>query len=252
MSDLVYLKDEGVNAIHPEFKRRFATVKANFFSRNPDLWPVFHEPGFATLNEFRARGFGPGGAAQCWPDGRARLADLCETMPVPQAMRTPGEPMAELLFAGALSKDWENPSSVENVITMSADPAIYGAQMGILANPNLVYSEYAGVAEELEKKVVRQIALLAGYDPARATGIFTRGGRFVTSMATCSASARACHRPSTRGSATIRITASSTPKAATTPTSPTSPCSGSTSRTRPSASRLARTTTSISTTSSAP
>ena len=58
---------------------------------------------------------------------------------------------------------------------MSADPAIYGAQMGILANPNLVYSEYAGVAEELEKKVVRQIALLAGYDPARATGIFTQG-----------------------------------------------------------------------------
>jgi glutamate/tyrosine decarboxylase-like PLP-dependent enzyme len=83
-----------------------------------------------------------------------------------------------LLFAGALSKDWENPSSVENVITMSADPAIYGAQMGILANPNLVYSEYAGVAEELEKKVVRQIALLAGYDPARATGIFTQGGTF--------------------------------------------------------------------------
>ena len=35
--------------------------------------------------------------------------------------------------------------------------------------------EYAGVAEELEKKVVRQIALLAGYDPARATGIFTQG-----------------------------------------------------------------------------
>lgn len=99
-------------------------------------------------------------------------------MPVPATMRTPGEPMAELLFAGALSKDWENPSSVENVITMSADPAIYGAQLGILANPNLVYSEYAGVAEELEKKVVRQIALLAGYDPERATGIFTQGGTF--------------------------------------------------------------------------
>ena len=122
MSDLVYLKDEGVNAIHPEFERRFATVKANFFSRNPDLWPVFREPGFATLNEFRARGLAPAARLNAWPDGRARLADLCETMPVPATMRTPGEPMAELLFAGALSKDWENPSSVENVITMSADP----------------------------------------------------------------------------------------------------------------------------------
>ncbi len=44
-----------------------------------------------------------------------------------------------------------------------------------MANPNLVYSEYAGVAEELEKKVVRQIVLLAGYDPDRVTGIFTQG-----------------------------------------------------------------------------
>ncbi len=176
MNHLVYLKDEGVNAVSPEFARRFATVKAHFFSRNPDLWPVFREPGFATLNEFRARGLAPDARLNAWPDGRARLADLCETMPVPAQMRTPGEPMTELLFAGALSKDWENPSSVENVITMSADPAIYGAQMGILANPNLVYSEYAGVAEELEKKVVRQIALLAGYDPVRATGIFTQGG----------------------------------------------------------------------------
>lgn len=41
--------------------------------------------------------------------------------------------------------------------------------------------EDAGVAEELEKKVVRQIALLAGYDPARATGIFTQGGANSTS-----------------------------------------------------------------------
>lgn len=226
MSDLVYLKDESVNAVHPEFSSRFAAVKANFFSRNPNLWPVFREPGFATLNEFRARGLAPDARLNAWPDGRARLANLCETMPVPATMRTPGEPMAELLFAAALSKDWENPSSVENVITMSADPAIYGAQLGILANPNLVYSEYAGVAEELEKKVVRQIALLAGYDPERATGIFTQGGTFCNLMATCSAFAKACRRPSTRGSATIRITASSTPRAVTTPTSPTSPCSG--------------------------
>ena len=67
------------------------------------------------------------------------------------------------------------PSSVENVITMSADPAIYGAQMGILANPNLVLLPGMPGWPRSSKKVVRQIALLAGYDPARATGIFTRG-----------------------------------------------------------------------------
>lgn len=178
MSELLYLKDDGVNAVSDRFQTRFAQVKANFFSRNPDLWPVFREPGFAALNAFRARALAPAERLSAWPDGPARLAHLREGAPVPATMQMPGEPMEELLFAAALSKDWENPSSVENVITMSADPAIYGAQMGILANPNLVYSEYAGVAEELERKVVRQIAMLAGYDPQRATGIFTQGGTF--------------------------------------------------------------------------
>ncbi|MGL5285984.1 MAG: pyridoxal phosphate-dependent decarboxylase family protein, partial [Aeromonas sp.] len=178
MSELLYLKDDGVNAVSDRFQTRFAQVKANFFSRNPDLWPVFREPGFAALNAFRARALAPAERLSAWPDGPARLAHLREGAPVPANMQMPGEPMEELLFAAALSKDWENPSSVENVITMSADPAIYGAQMGILANPNLVYSEYAGVAEELERKVVRQIAMLAGYDPQRATGIFTQGGTF--------------------------------------------------------------------------
>ncbi|SIR41537.1 Glutamate or tyrosine decarboxylase [Aeromonas sp. RU39B] len=178
MSELLYLKDDGVNAVSDRFQTRFAQVKANFFSRDPDLWPVFREPGFAALNAFRARALAPAERLSAWPDGPARLAHLREGAPVPATMQMPGEPMEELLFAAALSKDWENPSSVENVITMSADPAIYGAQMGILANPNLVYSEYAGVAEELERKVVRQIAMLAGYDPQRATGIFTQGGTF--------------------------------------------------------------------------
>ena len=85
MNHLVYLKDEGVNAVSPEFARRFATVKAHFFSRNPDLWPVFREPGFATLNEFRARGLAPDARLNAWPDGpnsdeaRARLDYLWTT-----------------------------------------------------------------------------------------------------------------------------------------------------------------------------
>ncbi|MCJ8269430.1 MAG: hypothetical protein MJK04_08510, partial [Psychrosphaera sp.] len=83
-----------------------------------------------------------------------------------------------LLFAGTLCKNWENPASVENVITMPCDPAIYGSMIGTLANPNLVYKEYCGMAEDLERYVVRQMATLAGYNPAQATGIFTQGGTF--------------------------------------------------------------------------
>ncbi|OWY37281.1 aspartate aminotransferase family protein [Xenophilus sp. AP218F] len=178
MHPCLYARDEAVNAVTPEFARRFATVKARYFSRDPRLWPVFQDPGFARLNAFRSLHLPPEARLAAWPDGAARMADLTENMPVPAEMRDPAQPLEELLFAAALSKDWENPSCVENVITMSADPAIYGAQMGVLANPNLVYSEYAGVAEDLEKKVVRQIARLAGYDPQRATGIFTQGGTF--------------------------------------------------------------------------
>ena len=92
MNHLVYLKDEGVNAVSPNSPAVLPPSKPTFFSRNPDLWPVFREPGFATLNEFRARGLAPDARLNAWPDGRARLADLCETMPVPATMRTPGSP----------------------------------------------------------------------------------------------------------------------------------------------------------------
>jgi len=83
-----------------------------------------------------------------------------------------------LVFTGALSKCWEDPASVENVITTPCDAAIQGAAIGLVANPNLVYSEYCGMAEELERVVVRQIANLVGYDPQQATGVFTQGGTF--------------------------------------------------------------------------
>ena len=55
---------------------------------------------------------------------------------------------------------------------------LFRSVLGILANPNLVYSEYCGMAEELERLVVRQLANLVGYDPALATGVFTQGGTF--------------------------------------------------------------------------
>jgi len=83
-----------------------------------------------------------------------------------------------MLFTAATSKNWEDPASVENVICLASDPAIYGAVMGTVVNPNLVYEEYCGMAEQLERAVVRQMATLAGYDPDIATGVFTQGGTF--------------------------------------------------------------------------
>lgn len=165
--------------IDPRFAARFQRIRDLCFSRNPQYWPCFGEPGFHRVSTFRALGLAPQDRLAAYPGGPDLAGRITATQTIPAASTPPGgAPLEVIEFAAALSKDWENPSSAENVITMPCDPAIYGAMMGALANANLVYEEYAGMANELEKLVVRQIAALAGYDPARAAGIFTQGGTF--------------------------------------------------------------------------
>lgn len=166
--------------ISPAFERAFNRVKEYFFSRNPRYWPCFADPRFADILAFRKRRLSPEEGIAAWPDGPAIHARLTsrETA-VPRRLTEPtGAFDAVLGFTAALSKNWEDPASVENVITMPCDPGIYGAMLGSLVNPNLVYRDYAGMAAELEHAVIRQVARLAGYDVERATGIFTQGGTF--------------------------------------------------------------------------
>lgn len=165
--------------VHPAFEERFRALKRNFFSRDPKLWPCFADPGMTAIMNFRHRNLPPASRLASYPKGGALHAALSATALVPQQSTPPdGIPDELLMFVAALSKDWENPASVENVITMPCDPAIYGAMLASLVNPNLVYSEYSGMAAELSDAVIRQIATLAGYDPAEAAGLFTQGGTF--------------------------------------------------------------------------
>jgi glutamate/tyrosine decarboxylase-like PLP-dependent enzyme len=166
-------------ATDPVFEEKFRQVREHFFSRNPKYWPCFADPGFAAIIGFRQQHLAPDRRLDAYPGGPALYAALREESAIPAQATTPdGGADAMLRFAGALSKDWENPASVENVITMPCDPGIYGSMIASLTNPNLVYSEYSGMADELGHAVIRQIAQLAGYDPAQATGIFTQGGTF--------------------------------------------------------------------------
>lgn len=160
------------------FRAKMEDIRARYFSRNPDLWPVFSDPGLARLGAARRHHAPQAERIQAYPHGPDLLTALQRENKVPDNGLLPGELHPGLLFAAALSKGWENPASVENVITLPCDPAIYGAVLGLAANPNLVYREYSGVADELEKSVIRQIASLVGYDPNTATGIFTQGGTF--------------------------------------------------------------------------
>jgi glutamate/tyrosine decarboxylase-like PLP-dependent enzyme len=160
------------------FAAQIARVRREFFSRDPARWPIFADPSMAGIIAFRNRHVPPGGRLKAYPDHAAEHAALLHHDQVPDDGRPIDEVNRRLVFAGALSKAWEDPGSVENVVTCPCDAAIHGAALGLLANPNLVYAEYAGMAEELERVVVKQIANLVGYDPALATGVFTQGGTF--------------------------------------------------------------------------
>lgn len=165
--------------VSAEFEVHNRQVRDYFFSRNPKYWPCFKDPGFLAIIDFRHRHLKPDARLKAYPEADGLLRDLMQQARIPEGVQKPGSaPDAMLRFAAALSKDWENPASVENVITMPCDPAIYGAMMGVLANPNLVYTEYSGMADELEKSVVRQMASLVGYEVSEAAGLFTQGGTF--------------------------------------------------------------------------
>lgn len=170
---------ETANHVDESFAEELKRVRAYFFSRNPEYWPIFNDPFFRQIIDFRSKNLKPAERLHAYPNGTELLDRLASIDKVAETYVNPSEATDDLLlFTAAMSKDWENPSSVENVITMPCDPAIFGAMSGSLANPNLVYSEYSGMAAEMEKTVIRQIADLAGFDPHESTGIFTQGGTF--------------------------------------------------------------------------
>ncbi len=166
------------SAVSKTFRQHLELVRERYFSRNPDLWPVFRDPALAGVIDVRRQHLPPAERLGHFPGGTALLGALRAEDHMPEDSLMPGSPHERLVFAAAMSKAWENPASVENVVTAPCDPAIHGAMLGLLANPNLVYREYSEMADELEKTVIRQIANLVGYDPAEATGIFTQGGTF--------------------------------------------------------------------------
>ncbi|MEK7415478.1 MAG: pyridoxal-dependent decarboxylase [Planctomycetota bacterium] len=162
----------------PAFAARFEQLRSQFFMRNAGHWPVFADPMLAQVIAQRQQHAPRDRRLSGYPGGEQLLQQLRAVDRVPADSAQPDSHDPLLVFAAALSKNWEDPASVENVVTTPSDPAIVGTMLGVLANANLVYSEYAELATELEELVIRQIANLAGYDPTKATGIFTQGGTF--------------------------------------------------------------------------
>ncbi|WPC73076.1 pyridoxal phosphate-dependent decarboxylase family protein [Vibrio porteresiae] len=163
--------DLSANTVSDTFNSKYSQVVKRFFGRDKALWPTYQIAGLDSLIENRRH------SAEL--NDEHMMETLLNYSEIPAHCSDSNEPFDPIaMFAAQKTKNWEDPKAVENVISTPSDPAIHGAILATIANPNLVYSEYSGKATELERLVVRQIANLAGYDVENASGIFTQGGTF--------------------------------------------------------------------------
>lgn len=165
------------NRLSPHFEEILQKVREEFFSRNPKYWPVFKDKSLESIINHREKSIK---SHKKHHSHEEKIFNdfLLYNDEFPFFSAKSFENDRFLQYVAATSKLWEDPASVENVVTMSSDPAIFGCMIGALVNPNLAYASYAGSTELLEKLMIRQMSKLIGYDPEQATGVFTQGGTF--------------------------------------------------------------------------
>ena len=71
---------------------------------------------------------------------------------------------------------WGHPHTQINVVAPPSIPSIIGSLLPAIYNPNLVSDDTSFGVALAEAAVVAMVSRLVGYDPAKATGIFTFGG----------------------------------------------------------------------------
>jgi len=192
-------------SLNHSFEKRIQRLLKYYFSRNPKFWSIFNDPGMRYINDVRSKhntfknnlidtkqsikNKQPTSNMEIEKSGlkklyalldldKAEFENFSDIIKSEKKVPCPTQIDELLLFSGALSKNWEHPSSVENVVTMACDPAIYASMIGLLSNPNLAYKAYCEKADDLEKLVIRKMARLIGFNPDLSTGIFTQGGTF--------------------------------------------------------------------------
>jgi glutamate/tyrosine decarboxylase-like PLP-dependent enzyme len=163
--------DDKANRVSSGFASRHKSVLKQFFSRDPKRWPIYQIPEISDMVNRRLSRHARSNVSMSERLERESRLSLTGS-------NEPSAFESLALFAANMAKNWEDPASVENVVSTPCDPAIHGALLATIANPNLISSEYAGEAAELEKVMIRQIANLIGYDDKQATGLFTQGGTF--------------------------------------------------------------------------
>ncbi len=165
------------NTLNGEFQKKYLNLRDAFFSRDPNKWPMYNDPTIHEVIAFRKENHRENNI-DYYHNADALFKTLNTEETIPFNASPPKDIQSTLAFCAGLSKNWEDPSAVENVACMPSDAAIYGSFMALVASPNLVHREYCRMSDNLENAVIKMMSTLAKYDPNKSAGIFTQGGTF--------------------------------------------------------------------------
>jgi L-2,4-diaminobutyrate decarboxylase len=112
--------------------------------------------------------------------GRAVDFDSARAARMSDAPRSAEEVTTELLEHLRGMIVWGHPKTQVNVVPPTTIPAILGALLCSIYNPNLVSEESSMGFAAAETRATAMTAALLGYDPDRAGGFFTFGGTATT------------------------------------------------------------------------
>jgi glutamate/tyrosine decarboxylase-like PLP-dependent enzyme len=105
---------------------------------------------------------------------------------------TPEEVTADLVRYLQGMTIFGHPCTQQNVVAQPSIPSLIGALLASLYNPNLAWDEYSRRVALAEVEASAITARLVGYDPLRASGVFTFGGTGATLYAAKIGLEKAC------------------------------------------------------------
>ena len=110
--------------------------------------------------------------------GRGRPLDYAAARAarIPETTGTVEDVATELVRQFEGLPIWGHPRAQMNVVTCSSIASVIGVLLPAIYNPNLVSDDTSHGIMVVEARVVAMAAALIGYDPDRATGLFTFGG----------------------------------------------------------------------------
>ncbi len=99
---------------------------------------------------------------------------------IPDIGSTVEEVTAELVTYCEGLTLWGHPRTQQNVVAPATISSLIGVLLSSMYNPNLAWDEYSHRVALAEVEMVAMTARLIGYEPERASGVFTFGGTGTT------------------------------------------------------------------------